>query len=52
MKLVGRVLALLVISLLALEVFFAGRIALMAVVAPQSTTFQRSEVWRLLTERG
>jgi monofunctional biosynthetic peptidoglycan transglycosylase len=51
-KLVGRMLALLVISLLALEVFFAGRIALMAVVAPQSTTFQRSEVWRLLTERG
>lgn len=52
MKLVGRMLALLVISLLALEVFFAGRIALMAVVAPQSTTFQRSEIWRLLTEHG
>jgi monofunctional glycosyltransferase len=51
-KLVGRMLALLVISLLALEIFFAGRIALMAVVAPQSTTFQRSEIWRLVTERG
>ena len=32
---------------LALQLFFIGRIALMAVLAPQSTTFERSEAWRL-----
>ncbi len=36
---------------LALQIFFLGRIALMTFVDPQSTTFQRSEAWRLLTER-
>jgi monofunctional biosynthetic peptidoglycan transglycosylase len=34
-----------------LQLYFIGRIALMAVVAPQSTTFQRSEIWRLLVEK-
>jgi monofunctional glycosyltransferase len=48
----GRLAALLLISLLALQLYFVARIALMAVVDPQSTTFQRSEAWRLLTERG
>jgi monofunctional biosynthetic peptidoglycan transglycosylase len=47
-----RLLALLALCLLALQVFFIGRIALMAVVDPASTTFQRSEMWRLLTETG
>jgi monofunctional biosynthetic peptidoglycan transglycosylase len=32
---------------LALQLYFVARIALMAVVDPQSTTFQRSEAWRL-----
>ena len=32
---------------LALQLFFIGRIALMAVLAQQSTTFERSEAWRL-----
>ncbi|MFM2261740.1 MAG: monofunctional biosynthetic peptidoglycan transglycosylase, partial [Pseudomonadota bacterium] len=32
---------------LALQLYFVGRIALMAVVDPQSTAFQRSEAWRL-----
>ena len=45
-------LALLALCLLALQVFFVGRIVLMAVVDPGSTTFQRSEMWRLLTETG
>ena len=36
---------------LALQAVFVARIALMAWVDPQSTSFQRSEVWRLLTER-
>jgi monofunctional glycosyltransferase len=46
-----RVLALLGLSLLALQIFFAARIALMTVVDPQSTPFQRSEAWRLLIEK-
>ncbi len=32
---------------LLLQLFFIGRIALMAVLDPQSTTFERSEAWRL-----
>jgi len=36
----------------ALQLFFVGRIALMAVVDPSSTTFERSEAWRLVTEKG
>jgi monofunctional biosynthetic peptidoglycan transglycosylase len=37
---------------LALQVFFLGRIAMMVVVDPQSTTFERSEAWRILSEKG
>jgi monofunctional glycosyltransferase len=47
-----RGLALLALSLLALQIVFALRIALMSLLAPQSTSFQRSEVWRLLVEKG
>ena len=36
---------------LALQLFFLGRIAWMAAVDPQSTAFQRSEAWRIATER-
>ena len=50
MKALGRLVALLVLTALALQLFFAGRILLMAVVDPQSTTFQRSEAWRLVRE--
>jgi len=46
-----RILGLLLLSLLALQLYFAARVALMAVVDPQSTSFQRSEAWRLLTEK-
>jgi len=42
-----RWLALLLIAGLALQVFFLGRIALMARVDPQSTAFERSEFLRL-----
>jgi monofunctional glycosyltransferase len=38
----------LVLAGVALQVFFVGRIALMTVLAPQSTAFQRSEAWQLL----
>ncbi len=37
-------------ALVALQLFFVGRIALMAVVDPQSTAFERSEGWRIAGE--
>ena len=46
-----RLLGLLLIAALALQVYFGLRIALMRVVDPQSTSFQRSEAWRLLVEK-
>jgi monofunctional biosynthetic peptidoglycan transglycosylase len=36
----------------ALQLFFIGRIALMAVVDPSSTTFERSEAWRMCGKRA
>ena len=47
----SRLLALVLLSALALQLFFAARVGLMAVLDPQSTTFQRSEAWRIGTER-
>ena len=47
-----RWLLLVVVAGLALQLFFIGRIALMAVVDPQSTTFERSEIWRITTDKG
>ncbi|MDP2007291.1 MAG: monofunctional biosynthetic peptidoglycan transglycosylase [Rubrivivax sp.] len=47
-----RGLVLLVLCTLALQLVFVARIALMNVIDPQSTTFQRSEAWRLLTQKG
>jgi monofunctional biosynthetic peptidoglycan transglycosylase len=46
-----RLLALLLLAALALQVFFGLRIAAMALLDPQSTTFQRAEAWRLLTTK-
>jgi monofunctional biosynthetic peptidoglycan transglycosylase len=46
-----RALALVALSALALQLVFAARVAMMTVVDPQSTSFQRSEVWRLLVEQ-
>ena len=46
-----RGLGLLLLSALALQLYFVARVALMLVVDPQSTTFQRSEIKRLLTEQ-
>ena len=46
-----RIVQLLVLCALALQAVFVLRIAAMALVDPQSTTFQRSEIWRLLVER-
>ncbi|MDP3225101.1 MAG: monofunctional biosynthetic peptidoglycan transglycosylase, partial [Rubrivivax sp.] len=46
-----RGLALLALCTLALQLVFVARIALMNLVDPQSTTFQRSEAWRLLVDK-
>ena len=46
-SLLRRWLLWLLAAFVALQLFFVGRIALMAVVDPQSTAFQRSEAWRL-----
>lgn len=45
MKLLLRWIALVLMAFVALQLFFVLRIAAMAVVAPQSTTFQRSDLW-------
>ena len=52
MKQALRIVWLLLLCTAALQLVFAARIALMAVIDPQSTTFQRSEAWRLLTEQN
>ena len=49
MKAALRLLSLWVLAAVLLQVFFVGRVALMAVADPQSTAFQRSEAWRLAT---
>lgn len=46
-----RALGLLLLCTLALEAAFALRVAAMRFIDPQSSSFQRSEAWRLLTER-
>jgi monofunctional biosynthetic peptidoglycan transglycosylase len=51
MKGVLRWVLLVLVAALALELFFVVRIATMAVIAPQSTAFQRSEAWRIATEK-
>jgi monofunctional biosynthetic peptidoglycan transglycosylase len=46
-----RLAVLLLLSALVLQLYFLARIALMVVIDPQSTTFQRSEIWRLAVEQ-
>jgi monofunctional biosynthetic peptidoglycan transglycosylase len=47
----GRLVGMLAVALLALQLFFLLRVALMLVVAPESTSFQRSEIWRIVVAR-
>ena len=47
----ARLLALVLLSALALQLFFVARVGLMTLLDPQSTTFQRSEAWRIATDR-
>jgi len=51
MKPALRLIGMLLLGLLCLQVYFAGRILMMRWVAPESTTFERSEVWRLAVEQ-
>jgi monofunctional biosynthetic peptidoglycan transglycosylase len=45
----ARLVGLLAISVLALQLYLLARVGLMTYVDPESTTFQRSEIWRLAT---
>jgi monofunctional glycosyltransferase len=51
MKALWRFAVLIVLSFIALQLYFVLRVALMTVVDPQSTTFQRSEAFRLLRDK-
>lgn len=50
MKGLLRWILLVLLAALALQLFFVVRIATMAVIDPQSTSFQRSEAWRIVSE--
>jgi monofunctional biosynthetic peptidoglycan transglycosylase len=51
MRALLRWMLLLLVAALALQLFFVVRVATMAVIAPQSTAFQRSEAFRIATEK-
>jgi hypothetical protein len=52
MKIALRLVGLLLLALLGLQLYFAGRIVLMRWVDPQSTSFQRAEAHRLVRSTG
>ncbi|CAM3471859.1 transglycosylase domain-containing protein [Polaromonas hydrogenivorans] len=52
MKALGRLLVLALLAGLALQLYFVARIALMAVVNPESTAFERSEAWQVASNTG
>lgn len=52
MRAVWRIVILMILSGLCLQLYFAARIGLMRFVDPQSTTFQRSEMARLVRTQG
>jgi len=52
MKALLRLLGLLLLAALALQLYFVARIALMAVLNPESTAFQRSEAYLVATKTG
>ena len=47
MKALGRLLLLVLCATLLLQLFFVARIAVMAWLDPESTSYQRSEAWQL-----
>jgi monofunctional biosynthetic peptidoglycan transglycosylase len=52
MKIVLRLFMLLLLALLALQLYFAARILMMRWVNPESTSFQRAEAYRLVRSTG
>jgi monofunctional biosynthetic peptidoglycan transglycosylase len=52
MRKLGQWLLLVLLGTLLLQLFFVGRVAVMAWLDPHSTTVQRSEAWRLATSGG
>ena len=52
MKALVRWCALFACAVLCLQVFFLLRIASFSVMAPESTSFERSQVWQVLTRQG
>ncbi|WP_396439228.1 monofunctional biosynthetic peptidoglycan transglycosylase [Limnohabitans sp.] len=52
MRALGRWLLLLALACLALQLFFALRILGMNWIAPESTSFQRSQAWQILKQQG
>lgn len=47
-----RLISLVALALVCLQLFFLLKIAFMHVLSPQSTSFQRSEAWRIVVKRG
>jgi len=52
LRFLGRWLLWVLVAGLALQLFFLARIASMALLDPSSSTFQRSEAWRIAHQRG
>lgn len=52
MRAFGRWCGLVVLALLALQLFFVLRTASMVVWAPESTSFERSQIWQIVTRQG
>ncbi len=50
-SMLARFAALVLLCGVVLQLYFLLRISMMIVIDPQSTSFQRSEIWRLLVER-
>ena len=52
MKSALRILGLLLLAVLALQLYFVVRVAAMAIMAPESTTFERSQAWQIVSTQG
>ena len=52
MKVISRLLLLVFLAGLSLQLYFAGRIAMMALVDPESTAFERSAIYSVATLTG
>jgi monofunctional glycosyltransferase len=52
MRALGRWCGVVLLGALALQIFFMLRIASMAVLAPESTSFERSQIWQIVRQQG